>query len=461
MLARTVEDLLRLIRRRQLLPAQEAVSALGISRPTLMRLVRSAGDAVLPIGQGRRRAYAARRPLRGSHAPLPLYRVDASGLAHAVGHLHLAHPSGTWLELSAAGDGLHWPLAADSPMRDGWFDGIPYFLQDMRPQGFLGRQFAQTHAAFMQVSPNPEHWSDDDTLHVLSILGTDTSGDFILGDEALRQWQHHAAQERPIAAPDIGHTYLQLAQQVLTSGSGGSSAAGEFPKFGALRAQDGQTARVLVKFSGTDDSAQTRRWADLLVCESLAADVVNTLPGVRGSRSRILQLGGRTLLEVERFDRHGLHGRSGLCSWAALNGDWFGLAGRPWHEGAARLAACGLIDADTVQAIERLVLFGRLIANNDMHDGNLSFQPDAGRLRLAPVYDMLPMAYRPQPGVELPEVPFATPTPLPRQRTQWHEAARAALDFWARAAADLRISAGFREICARNAEHLRHAQRLT
>ncbi len=35
---------------------------------------------------------------------------------------------------------------------------------------------------------------------------------------------------------------------------------------------------------------------------------------------------------------------------------------------------------------------GRLIANSDMHTGNLVFQPEAGRLRLAPIHDMLTMS---------------------------------------------------------------------
>jgi len=42
----------------------------------------------------------------------------------------------------------------------------------------------------------------------------------------------------------------------------------------------------------------------------------------------------------------------------------------------------------------------RLIANTDMHLGNLTFHVE-GTFRLAPAYDMLPMAYAPLPGGEV------------------------------------------------------------
>lgn len=68
------------------------------------------------------------------------------------------------------------------------------------------------------------------------------------------------------------------------------------------------------------------------------------------------------------------------------------------------VAQNGLIDADTHAQVSRLWWFGRLIANTDMHDGNLAFKPG---LKLAPVYDMLPMGYAPVRGMELPLRGFA------------------------------------------------------
>lgn len=239
-----------------------------------------------------------------------------------------------------------------------------------------------------------------------------------------------------------------------------SSAGGEFPKFTALRARQGSTAaqQVLVKFSGSDDSPGTRRWSDLLVCEHLAGRVLQQHLGIPSARSHLHRIGGRTFLEVERFDRHGLLGRSGLASWAAVNGALFGLAGRPWTEAARRLAARGWLAEPDVARIDRLWHFGQLTGNTDMHDGNLSFVPSAPNdppgLRLAPAYDMLPMHYAPVRGVELPPRSYRPKLPLPAEQAAWRAAADAALRFWHLAAGDDRVSAAFRALCADNADVL-------
>jgi hypothetical protein len=246
----------------------------------------------------------------------------------------------------------------------------------------------------------------------------------------------------------------------MQQGVGGSSAGGEFPKFTAVREQGAHPVHVIVKFSGSDESPGTERWADLLVCEQLASQCVPQLEGLTAARSSIHRFSARTFLEVERFDRHGAHGRSALCSWAAVDNAWFGLSGRPWSEGAERVLERGLIASETRDAITRLWHFGQLIGNTDMHDGNLSFVPGEPGLRLAPVYDMLPMLYAPQRGVELPERQFAARLPLPGERELWHQAAQAAIDFWRRAGNDARISQNFRQICRRNERIVRDSSSL-
>ena len=214
---------------------------------------------------------------------------------------------------------------------------------------------------------------------------------------------------------------------------------------------------VLVKFSGSDEAPGTRRWSDLLVCEHLASEVVRTALRIETARSVIHQAAGRTFLEVIRFDRHGLRGRSALCSWAALNNALFGMAGRPWSDAADRLFERGWLDAATREAMLRIWYFGQLIGNTDMHDGNLSFLPGTSTLQLAPIYDMLPMMYAPQRGVELPVRTFIPSLPMPGHSGAWREAARAAAEFWHRASVDPRISMAFRRICADNAPALRGA----
>jgi hypothetical protein len=425
-----------------------------------MRAVRAAGPEVVTIGRARRTSYAARRRLRGSAEPLPVFQVDEQGQSEQVGHLNLAYPDDSVFELSAPAP---WPL--DDSMRDGWFDGLPYFLQDLRPDGFLGRQFARAHGQVLQLGDDPHQWSEDDALYAISLLGADQSGNFIVGEVAFRLWLDQIQQPPAcLEEAQVLDAYIGRAQRAMQGGNGGSSAAGEFPKFTALRTLKGRPTHVLVKFSGSDNSAGTQRWSDLLVCEHLAAQTLTTVPGLTAGQTSVLQAGNRTFLEAIRFDRHGSRGRSALCSWAAFNYGWFGLAGRPWTEGAVRLLERGLIDRDTAQAVKRLWYFGQLIGNSDMHDGNLSFRPrvsaETTSLILAPAYDMLPMLYAPQRGVELPPVNFALRLPLPAERESWQDAATAAGQFWSQAADDVRIGAEFRAICAHNLHTVRKTVEL-
>ena len=449
------ETLIQTLRTRPNIPAGELLRALNVSRATLMRAVRAAGPEVLTIGKARRTSYAARRRLRGSPDPLPVFQVDEQGESEQVGRLNLAYSDDSVLEFDSQS---LWPL--DDSMRDGWFDGLPYFLQDLRPDGFLGRQFARAHGQVLQLGEDPRQWSDDDVMYAISLLGADQSGNFIVGEVAFRRWLDQIQQPPAcLEETQVSEAYIERAQHAMQDGNNGSSAAGEFPKFTALRKLNGAPTHVLVKFSGSDNSAGTQRWSDLLVCEHLAARTLATMPGLTAEQTNILKSGNRTFLEAIRFDRHGSRGRSALCSWAAFNYGWFGLAGRPWTEGAAKLLERGLIDRDTAQAITRLWHFGQLIGNTDMHDGNLSFEPQRSAattsLILAPAYDMLPMLYAPQRGVELPLVNFAPRLPLPTEREAWAFAATAADQFWSRAADDDRIGAGFRALSAENLRTIR------
>ena len=339
-------------------------------------------------------------------------------------------------------------------MADGWFDGLPYPFDDMRPQGFIGRSFARQHALLLQASEDPTRWSEDDVLHALSLFGVDLPGNYIVGEAAYRQFLQLRQTPLPFLDDDeklLARSYSELAGKALEGGVAASSAGGEFPKFLARRMHGPEKRHVLVKFSGNDASPSSKRWADLLVCEHLAHETVGRELGVEASQSRICRSGGRTFLEVMRFDRHGESGRSAVCSWMALNAALLGVTDHSWIAGAQALFQRKLITLETADDVARIWHFGQLIGNTDMHEGNLSFRPG---LSLAPVYDMLPMKYAPVRGVELPEREFVPRLPLPDETALWTEAAHAAIVFWEAAGADRRISAAFRVICKANAKRL-------
>lgn len=455
------EALLRLLRERPNIPAAEVREALGVNRTTLLRMVRAAGPEVLTIGRARRTRYAARRTVPGCEAPLPVFQVDEQGRYDQVGTLTLTYPYGSVLEWSGE---LPWPLAEEE--RDGWFEGLPYFLQDLRPEGFLGRAFARAYGRLLQLSEDPRDWSEEDALLAISRFGVDSVGNHIVGSAALELYLEELQNPRaPIAEADVPTAYAGLAEQAMSLGIPRSSVAGEFPKFMAAREVDGTCVKVLVKFSGSDASPSSLRWADLLVCEHLAACTLAEVAGIPAVETRIVQAAGRTFLESVRFDRHGAFGRSAVCTWAGINHAWFGLAGpRLWVDGAERLRERGLVEQSVVDDVACLWHFGRLIANSDMHEGNLSFRPcrigSRAGFSLAPAYDMLPMRYAPVRGVELPKVTFEPPLPLPAEREAWAGAARAAVEFWDRAARDARITDAFRAIAAENRERVQRAIEL-
>ena len=73
-----------------------------------------------------------------------------------------------------------------------------------------------------------------------------------------------------------------------------------------------------------------------------------------------------------------------------------------WAGTCEALVHQGRLPAPAGPQARALLEFGRLIGNSDMHGGNLSLFVDIdglaqGRFALAPVYDMLPMRWRPDP----------------------------------------------------------------
>ena len=414
----------------------------GISRATLTRALKTLGDAVITGGASRSTRYVLRRPLRGNAAPIPLYRIDEHGQGHEIGQLALAYPEGSLLSFQ---EPFPWPL--DRDMSDGWFEGLPYALFDIRPQGFIGRNFARARALDLGVSENPDEWPHDDVAHVLATTGYDQPGDLILGEGAYRRFLDYfrTGAHRFLAESEVEASYLQSAEDAMRHAVANASVGGEFPKFTASRHLNGRKVDVIAKFSGADDSAAVRRWSDLLVCEHLASLTLPRKLQVACAESAIYQCGGRTFLEVVRFDRHGDFGRSPVCTLSSLNAALIGTAGSPWPKTARMLQAAGWFkETDTVALIW---WFGRLIGNTDMHDGNLAFRPG---LALAPAYDMLPMAYAPMRGGELPNREFAPAPPAPAEAPVWRLAAEAAVYFWNTCAEDTRIGADFRRICDAN-----------
>jgi hypothetical protein len=319
---------------------------------------------------------------------------------------------------------------------------LPWFLMDTRPQGFLGRAFAQAHAE-LALPSHLAHWSDDHILLALVRAGEDLPGNLLIGSASLDRYL--ALPPSRSAAPAVTDPvldYPRLALQALGNAAPGSSAGGEQPKFCAVN--DG--VPVLVKFSPAGHSPADQRWRDLLVCEALALQTLQAA-GIAAAQTDIVQAGGRVFLQSRRFDRT-LQGRVGMVSLEMYDAHYIGI-GSQWAATAMQTGRAGAekLSAADIQTLCLLDAFGALIANTDRHHGNVSLLLHLHRWQLAPAYDMLPMFYAPVAG-EVVQRDWASQRPRPNAHTLglWPLARELAVRFWQRAAADQRISDAFREV---------------
>ena len=417
--------------------AKELAALLGVSQPTISRVIGALGDQIVSLGRGRATKYARPRPVRGTTSVFPVCRIDEAGNAHPLGVLR-----------TLAGGQYWWqPEGPDHENR--LFDHLPWFVQDMRPDGFVGRAFAQRLGMELSLPAKLNDWTDDDVLLALSRRGEDHIGNLVLGDESIARYLQ-SAQKPPPAIPEPARqqTYVELANAAMAGDPAGSSAGGEQPKFAAVLKDGDGFRHVLVKFSPPLTSLEGRRWADLFHCEHLALETVQAA-GIDAASSRILEAGQRVFLEVDRFDRIGTLGRSSLFSLRSIDSEYVGT-GADWAKCAGGLLRAGVISADNARKMRWLKAFGDLIGNTDMHLGNLSLiRVRSKSYRLAPVYDMLPMLYRPVSG-ETPGRKFAPHAMTMDTADVWPSALQSALRFWDMASIEPGVSGEFRRTCCDN-----------
>jgi len=438
-------------RRRGVLTAREAADALGVSQPTVSRtLAGLRADQLLRIGRGRATRYAVRRAVRGSGSTWPLYEIETGGRAGLVGYIHALEGGAWFLEQQEPWDSLR-----GSEFDDGLYPGLPWFLQDLRPQGFLGRSFAHRYASELGAPRDPRRWDDDDVALSMVRFGHDLPGSFVLGGDAFAAAQATTDGEVAVGLDGRAAIYSNNADAALAGEWPGSSAAGEQPKFTAtIVGADDSVEHTIVKFSGAGGRPEDGRWADLLAAEHVANSVLRD-DGIPCAKTNVVDFRGRRFLESVRFDRLGRRGRRGLVSLEALDAAFFGDIDTPWPAAAARLLSDGWISDEDAERLSLLWWFGGLIGNTDMHYGNVSlFLRSERPLELAPTYDMVPMMYRPDVEGMLPLAPLTASPPLPEVLPLWGRAAALAERFWSRMSSSNQISASFRDVAAANAEEV-------
>ena len=447
------EHLLQTLRRqRGVATGAELAAAMGVSQPTVSRalapLIQS--GQIRRVGAARSQRYLLARSVQGVGDDVMLMRVSAQGVPAPFGRMVPLHGGAFWVDEADGVSQLH--------------DSLPWFLADMRPQGFMGRNFAHTHPE-LALPSDPRYWSDDDVLRALALGGEDLPGNLVVGSASLERF-FALADQLPRAASEAD--YPQLALSALQGTLPGSSAGGEQPKFccvtgaGAdVGAQGGRS--VIVKFSSPGSGPADERTRDLLLCEHLALQVLGRA-GLPAAASQVFVQAGRVFLESERFDRHspwqpeptpgaaGLPpGRIGMVSLMVYDAEYVGEMDT-WAATALRMEARGLLLPEDARTLRLLDAYGRLIGNTDRHYGNISLVLVEDDWHLSPTYDMLPMLYMPIAGeVVAQELAVQKMVPTANTLDVWSQAQALALAFWQAVVQDERISGGFRALAQGNA----------
>ena len=420
----------------------QLVDALGVSQPTVSRalapLVRA--GRVRKVGAARSQRYLLPRAVAGVGDDIPLLRVNTAGVPAPFGRMVPLVGGAFWVDEVDGVSERH--------------DGLPWFLADMRPQGFMGRNFAQLHPE-LQLPQDPRHWSDDDMLRALALRGEELPGNLLVGNASLERF--HTLGQR-LARAASADDYPALARSALQGQLPGSSAGGEQPKFCCVT----QGRSVIVKFSGALDTPADQRTRDLLHCEHLALQVL-ARAGLPAAPSQVFERAGRVFLESERFDRcapwpddpaGAPPGRIGMVSLLVYDAQYVGEMDH-WAATAQRMQARGLLTPEDARTLRLLDAYGALIGNTDRHYGNISLVLVEDDWHLSPTYDMLPMLYMPIAGeLVAQELGLARMAPTAATLDVWREARGLARDFWSAAALDDRISGDFRAMAQTHADAL-------
>lgn len=407
------------------------------SQPTISRTLQKLEDDSIVLCDRNQRPYRywVLREIAGERE-YPVYRIDEQGNSSQIGCLYPVGRS-------------EYTYRDDLKACFTEFDDIPWFISDMRPQGYLGRALAlELIEQDIHVDRDPRIWDSDITMQIIANWAFDGVGNLVVGARAFERFSAH--QYQAVTEDSLDELATSAGVQF-----GGSSAAGEQPKFACLLEQQAGPVQMLVKFSEplSQQNDNARRWRDLLQCEHLALTLLQQA-GLPAATSH-LYIAERLYLILERFDRAGIRGRHGLVSLATLDAEYIGRASSAWPVSTKALQEQNIITPRAHQLTEQYHAFGYLICNTDMHQGNLSFIYDGKKpVELAPIYDMLPMGFVPEPsGMRQAPIPLSKDRLTDIAENQ-PEIYRLAIHYWQVISVQTGISEEFRGIAAEMAAQL-------
>lgn len=402
------------------------------SQAFLSRILNSLEDKIFVLGKARETEYAAKRIFDENNLNYPLFEIHENGTTKELGIITPIEPKGFYFS------------SKSKKILSQYSIDLPYFLNDLRPSGFLGHLVPNQNPE-LNLPKDIRMWSAEHCLKYLSLKSWDNIGNLIIGNIAFQKYLTKCTKKTVYKGTESTErikNYELLANDVLSYGEAGSSAGGEQPKF--LTTLLPENKPVIVKFSPPINSDIGIRVADLLICEHIALKILNK-NGYDSTKSEIIITKDHTFLELERFDRLAEFGRKGLISLGTLDAEFSGVMGT-WCETAKALIKLKIIPKEFYEEIRFRELFGYFIANNDMHLFNLSFYTEENEIKkIAPVYDMLPMLFKPTNN-QIVKRTFTAPLPYPEDGKIWKNAYKLALQFWENVLNDKNISKSFKKI---------------
>jgi hypothetical protein len=373
------EQVASLLARGEPMTAAQLCAATGKSQPSISLALHALGDRVCKMGAARSSRYAMIKEMGGLQATHALFWTEASGQETRLGDI-------TYLQ----GDRFFLKLGDRQTVTRA--NALPWYLHTLKPQGFLGRQLLRSRPDLPQ---NPEQLSVVQIVNLMATRRADPPGAITVGlpSSTSESFSSDADAKARLA-------FLEsLASADSLSLPPKSSAGGEQPKFTLVWFDNsGFIKHELVKYSPPHGTPFGERWKALLQLEHIALSVLQD-QSVESASTQCYLGEKRFFLSSQRFDRVGAHGKRHVVAISALHDEFTPSTMQNWVHTAQGLHAKKLITEQELSTIATIHAFGHYIGNTDMHFGNLSFFVDdvvTPKIRLAPVYDMLPMMWRPE-----------------------------------------------------------------
>jgi HipA-like C-terminal domain len=411
-------QILTLLRERGQQSSRQLQAATGMSQKSISLALTSIGEQVCRMGAARSTRYAATKDILGLAAKQPFFINTAQAESTQFGQLtHLQ--DGSIFAETLVGDKT-WLSAPNK---------LPWFLRPLQPQGFLGRMYKQLRPDFPD---DPATWTAAQTLYLAINHITHPPGAITIGSQT-----QLTVPFAPVEATSRLLYYDATAVNIGKTLPAQSSAGGEQPKFLAeINGDDAAFQHLIVKFSPPHNTPFGQRWRQLLHLEKLAHNTLSA-QGIAVAKTNIVESQTRTYLESQRFDRIGIEGKRHVVAIDALHDEFVGGSRHNWVHTCEQLVIKKMLPAEILSQVATIYAFGQYIGNTDMHFGNLSFFVDdvvKPKIRLAPVYDMLPMMWR--PGIhtgELDATPVRDQPQVIGYAKEYAEARQWAAQFWQRA----------------------------